>query len=138
MVRNQMMLTSNLASVLFMERNKIMAIKFSFSIFIQSRICCFSSLQNILGLIDCCERVFISNRAKKADYITKTLSNTKYIYFLFITITKMYIIQDTATILRQTCFVKVTLFCHRLPFIIHKQYCFIIYGFNVVGAINWL
>ena len=58
------MLTSNLASVLFMERNEIMVIKFSFSIFTQSQICCFSCLQNILGLIDCCERVFTSNRAK--------------------------------------------------------------------------
>ena len=58
------MIISNLASAFFMERNEIMAIKFSFSIFIQSQICCFSCLQNILGLIDCCERVFISNRAK--------------------------------------------------------------------------
>ena len=130
-----MMLISNLARVFFMERNEIMAIKFSFSIFIQSQICCFSSLQNILGLIDCCERVFISNMAKKVDYIIETLSNTKYIHFLFITIRKMYIIGVTETT-STYIFCESNSFCHRFPFIIHKQYCFIIYGFNVVGAIN--
>ena len=86
------MLVSNLASVFFMERNEIMAIKFSFSIFIQSQICCFSSLQNILGLIDCCERVFTSNRAKIGGlhnqnpikhevYISSIYINYKNVYY---------------------------------------------------------
>ena len=79
-----MMLTSNLASVLFMERNEIMAIKFSFSIFIQSQICCFSSLQNILGLIDCCERVFISNRAKRGGLHNRNpIKHEVYLFHIY-------------------------------------------------------